>query len=92
MRVPCPVWPSKAADDETMIITPRSPSASAGFVVAMYGAICRIRSRVPRMLTERTKSRSERGRGSMCRSNIYEELLVVGIGLRKMIVFRVETQ
>lgn len=64
----CPIWPSKAADEETNIMTPRSPSGPSGFVVVMWGRHCRTRSSVPRRLMFRTKSIADMGAGSLLRS------------------------
>lgn len=36
-KIPWPGWPSNAADDATMMITPRSPSSVEGAVRAMWG-------------------------------------------------------
>lgn len=68
---PCPGCPSKAADDATMIRTPRSPSSPTGVVFAMCGRHCRIRSIVPLTLTFMTKSKSSRLKGFRFRSRIY---------------------
>ena len=57
-----------------MIIMPRSPSLSGevdGAVEAMCGSTWRIKSIVPRTLTESTKSKSEREKGVRSRDRIY---------------------
>jgi hypothetical protein len=74
--IPCPGWPSKAAEDATIIITPLSPSSPCGVERAICGRTWRIRSIVPRTLTFITKSKSEREKGFRLRSRIYGALLV----------------
>lgn len=52
----CPGCPSNAAEDATMIRTPRSPSGPAGSFLTKWGTTNRMRSRVPRRLIFITKS------------------------------------
>lgn len=80
-EIPWPGCPSKAADEATIIITPRSPSEFRGVERAMCGSTWRIRSMVPRTLTFITKSKSERENGSRLRSRILERKMEVSVGV-----------
>ncbi len=70
-RIPWPGCPSKAAELATIIMTPRSPSAPFGSLLAMCGRTWRIRSMVPRTLTFITKSKSSSEKGLRFRSRIW---------------------
>lgn len=68
----CPGWPSYAADEDTKMMTPRSPSGPYRSVVVMCGRHWRTRSSVPLRLMFRTKSIEDKERGSLLRSMICE--------------------